>query len=167
MFPDVQRAPPVSQFVLTAPCSVSGHWQELGSVIFTPSLQVFMYNDKIPLQAFSSLDEQSQLSHLPLHVRWFNPFITLVALGWILHYFHISLVLRCPELSLDPVLLLWPQQCWGEKGHVPWHGLNVVSNAVIAGRANSWLLFDLVSSRFFSTKLLSSRATLSMSWYMG
>lgn len=81
------------------------------SFLNLPSKYLCIMNDKIPLQTFFSLAEQSQLSNLFLHVRQLNPFITLVALGWILHYFHVCLVLRCPELSLDSALQVWPHQC--------------------------------------------------------
>lgn len=46
----VQTKPPVSHFVPTASCSVTGHHcKEPGSILFGPSLQFFIYIDKIPL----------------------------------------------------------------------------------------------------------------------
>lgn len=132
-FPEVQRAPPVFQFVPIAPCSVTRHlWKESASFQHPPSKYL------CPM-----IRSHSKPSLLWLNSHQLNPFTTLVAFGWILHYFHVSLALRCPELSLDPALQAWPHQCWAEgKGHIPW---SVSSNAVIAARANSWLVFNLVS----------------------
>lgn len=69
-----------------------------------------MYNDKIPLQVFSSLAEQSQVS---------QPFLTFEVLHsvnyrddpWLdsLQCVRVPLLLRSPEL--DPGLQMWPHQC--------------------------------------------------------
>jgi len=64
VFPDVQREPPMFQFVAMASCPVAGHhWKEPGSVTFTPSLQVFIHIDEIPSSLlFSRLNSPSPLS---------------------------------------------------------------------------------------------------------
>ena len=47
--PYVQRDPPVFPWVPIASCPVTGyHWKEPGSILFAPSLQVFVYIGKIP-----------------------------------------------------------------------------------------------------------------------
>jgi len=50
VFPDVQREPPVFQFMPIASCPVSGHhWKERGCILFVPRyLQVCMYVDDVP-----------------------------------------------------------------------------------------------------------------------
>ena len=48
VLPDVQREPPVFQLVPVDSGSVTGHHQrEPGSIFFAPSLQVFLYINKI------------------------------------------------------------------------------------------------------------------------
>ena len=67
VFPDVEREPPVFQFVPTASGPVTGHhWEEPGSTLFSPSLQVFIHSDKtLPTPSLLFLQvEQSQLSQL-------------------------------------------------------------------------------------------------------
>ncbi|KAK4830703.1 hypothetical protein QYF61_012872 [Mycteria americana] len=63
VFPDVHRQPPVFQFVPIASCPVTGHHQiQPGSVFSTPSLQVFIYIDKMSPQPSLLQAQQSQLS---------------------------------------------------------------------------------------------------------
>jgi len=55
VFPDVQRQPPVFQFVPVASCLVTRHhWKESGSVLFALSLQVCIHVDETSPSAFSS-----------------------------------------------------------------------------------------------------------------
>ena len=50
-FPNVQKEPPVLQFVPIASGSVTGNqWKEPGSILFAPSIQVFIFINKIPPQ---------------------------------------------------------------------------------------------------------------------
>jgi len=62
--PGVQREPPVPQFVHTASGPGAGHhWNEPGSIFFTPPLQEFIDTDKISLRLlFSSLNSPSSLT---------------------------------------------------------------------------------------------------------
>ena len=55
VFSDVQKESPVFQFVPIDSCPVTRHHsKESGSVFFAPSLQVFIYINRIPPRAFSS-----------------------------------------------------------------------------------------------------------------
>ena len=108
--PDVQRDPPVFQFVPIASGPVTGHqWKEPGSILFAPSLQEFMYTNKVPLNLlFSRLNSRSSLSlSSPKMLQ------SLHHLGGplldSLQYVHVSLVLGSP--ALDTVLQMWPHQC--------------------------------------------------------
>lgn len=62
--PDAQSELPVFQSVPIASCSGTGHhWREPGSVLFAPSLQLFMGTDKIPQSLlFSRLNSPGSLS---------------------------------------------------------------------------------------------------------
>jgi len=85
VFPDVQREPPVSQFVPIASCPVTGHcWKEPGSVLCAPSLQLFVYVDEVRLRLLIS--------------RCSNPFVILVDF---LQSVPISLVLGEPSTGLS------------------------------------------------------------------
>jgi len=63
-FPDVQREPLVFWFLAIATGPVTGHhWEEPGSVLFAPSLQVFIQTDEIlPSLLFSRLNSASSPS---------------------------------------------------------------------------------------------------------
>ena len=64
LFPEVQEEAAVFQFVSTASGPVTEHhWKEPCSVLFSPSLQVFIYIDEIPLSLlFFRLNSPSSLS---------------------------------------------------------------------------------------------------------
>lgn len=84
VLPDIQMKLLICQFVPLASCPVTGHnWKEPNSILFAPSFQVFIHNDKIPLdllffrmnQPFpvspSSLDLSSQERCCsPLIISW-------------------------------------------------------------------------------------------------
>ena len=52
VLPPVQLELPLLQFVPIAPCPVAGHhWKELGPILLTPTLQIFISMPHWPLQA--------------------------------------------------------------------------------------------------------------------
>ena len=60
--PAVQREPPVFQFVPIASALITGHHRkEPGSILFTPSIQLFIYIDKVPPKPSLLQVEQWQL----------------------------------------------------------------------------------------------------------
>ena len=110
VLPAVLREPPVFQSVPAASGPVTGHhWKEPGSVLFAPSLQVFMYIDKISLsRLFSELNSPRSLGpfscEMPQSLQHlYGP------LSDSLQYVHVSLTLESPELGT--VLQVWPDQC--------------------------------------------------------
>jgi len=107
----VQRNPPVFHFVPTTSCPVTGHhWKAPGSVVLAPSLQVFIYIDKIPPEPSLLQAEESQLSHLLLIGDILQSLNHLYGPSLdSLQYVHVSLVLGSPEL--DTVLQVWRHQC--------------------------------------------------------
>ena len=51
VLPHVQTELPMPQFVPIAPCPVTGHyWKELGPILLTPTLQIFVSIYKVPSQ---------------------------------------------------------------------------------------------------------------------
>ena len=51
VLPHIQMELPVLQFVPIAPCPVTGHhWKELGTILLTPTLQIFVSIYKVPSQ---------------------------------------------------------------------------------------------------------------------
>jgi len=62
VFSGVQREATVFQYVPIVSCPVPGHhWKKPDSVLFAPSLQVFMHIDKVPGEPALPQAEQSQL----------------------------------------------------------------------------------------------------------
>ena len=110
----------VFQFVPVVSCPVTGnHWEESGSLLFIPSLQVFIHIGKISSEPSFLQDELFQLS---------QPFFIGEMLKSVNHlpgplldspqYVYASLVLGTPEL--DPALQMLPHQYWAErKDHLP------------------------------------------------
>lgn len=83
VFPDLHAVPPMYQFVLFASCPITGnHWKELGSMLFTSSLHVFTYINKIPLKPSLFLAEWSYSLRLTLWGRRSSLFIVLVTFYW-------------------------------------------------------------------------------------
>jgi len=73
VFPDLQREPPVFQFLPIGTGPVIGHhWKESGSIVFAPSLQTFIYVDNSPSKPCLLEAEQSQLSQHFLVVEMFQ-----------------------------------------------------------------------------------------------
>jgi len=101
----------VFHFVPTTSCPVTGHhWKAPGSVVLAPSLQVFIYIDKIPPEPSLLQAEESQLSHLLLIGDILQSLNHLYGPSLdSLQYVHVSLVLGSPEL--DTVLQVWRHQC--------------------------------------------------------
>lgn len=142
----------VFQFVSIVSCPGTGcHWKEPGSFLFALSL---IFIGKIPLSLpFSRLNSPSW-PFLLGEVLWSLQHLCGPSLSS-LQDCHASLVLGWPEQ--DTVFQVWPHYCWGKwKDHFPWHAGNTSRNAAFAGRADSWLMFNLVSPRSFSAKMLSS-----------
>ena len=83
VFPDVQMEFSGFRFAPIASCSVSGHhWQGPGSLLFIPSLHMFIHIGETPLSPlFSSLNSPSSLS-LSLCARCFPPLTAFAALCW-------------------------------------------------------------------------------------
>lgn len=110
---------PVFQFVSVVSGALTGHhWKELLPILFTPSLQLFIYTDKIPMSLF--FFGQSQLSW-PSLLRWMlqslNHFCCTVLDP--LQELPVSCVLE--SSTLDKALQMWLQQCWVEtEDHLPW-----------------------------------------------
>ena len=51
VLPHVQTELPVPQFVPIAPCPVTGlHWKELGPILLTPTLEIFISIYEVPFQ---------------------------------------------------------------------------------------------------------------------
>ena len=79
VLPHVQTELPVPQFVPIAPSPVTGHhWKELGPMLLTPTLQIFVGIYKVPSQPSLLQAEQAQLPqplfigetlHSPHHPR--------------------------------------------------------------------------------------------------
>jgi len=94
VFSDIEKAPPVFQFVPIASGPVTGHhWKQPGCILFAPSFRVFIYADEIPpdpslLQAEQSLLPQPFL----IQERCSGSFIILVALHWTLSSMSMSLL---------------------------------------------------------------------------
>lgn len=69
VFPHIQMALPVFQFVPIAPYPVAGHqWKESGPILLTPTIDIFVRIDKIPSQSFLLQGKQTQLSQ-PVLIR--------------------------------------------------------------------------------------------------
>jgi len=111
VFPDVQWEPPVFVFVPTASGPVTGHhWKEPGSVLFTSSVQVFAYIEKIPPEPSLLPAEQSQLSQAFIMGRMLQtPHCFRGPLLDSLQYVHVFISMDNPEL--DTVHQVWPHQC--------------------------------------------------------
>jgi len=164
LFPDVQREPPVFQAVLTASGSVTGHhWKEPGSVCFTPSLQVFIYIDKIPTEPSLLQAEQFQLSQPFLIGEMLQTLIHLCDPSLDSHqYINASLVLGSPELDKHSRCGLTSAE---QRGRIT--SLNLVATlclkqlripfASFAARAHCWLVLN-------KEKLLSSWVAPSIHW---
>ena len=66
--PHVQTELRVPQFVPIAPCPVTGHhWKELGPILLTPTLQIFVGIYKVPSQP--SLLQAASSSHLEHSIK--------------------------------------------------------------------------------------------------
>jgi len=120
VFPDVQMAPPVFQFVPVASGPVTRHhWKEPGPVVFAPSLQLFLDIGEIPPEPSLLQVKQSQISQSFLIGMMFSFLHHLCDI--LLDSFqqiHVSLVLGSPEL--DRALQAWPYQHWIKgKDHLP------------------------------------------------
>lgn len=84
---------------------------------------------------------------------------------------HISQAMESP--ALDTLLHVWSHQCWIEgKDHLSQpagkRSPNIAQDtAAFTARTHCWLMFNLVTPRSFSAKLLSSQVVPSMSWCLG
>ena len=84
ILPHVQTELSMLQFVPIAPCPVTGyHWKELGPILLTPTLQIFISIDKVPSQPSLLQAEQAQLPQ-PFLTGQMLQSIILVALRWTL-----------------------------------------------------------------------------------
>ena len=108
--PGVQREPPVLLFRPAASCpGTEHHWNEAGSILSAPPLQVFTDIDEIPtILLFFSPSSAPASPHRSVPVPSFSHGPLLDTL----HYDHVTLVFRGPEL--DTVLQVQPHQCWTE-----------------------------------------------------
>ena len=119
-----------SQFLPIASGPVTGHhWKEPGSILFAPSLEIFIYIGKIPLCLLFSRLKQSQLSQSFLMWELLQSFHHLGGPSQDSpQCVQASLVLGSP--ALDTVIQVWPHQCWREgKDHLPWSGGSSLFNA--------------------------------------
>lgn len=62
-FPDSQTEPPMLQLVPIVSCPVTEHhWKDPGYILFSSSLQVFIYMGEMPPETFSRMNSPSSLS---------------------------------------------------------------------------------------------------------
>ena len=87
----------------TASCPFTGHHrEEPGSIVFAPSLQVFVHTEKIPLSLLFSRLNCPSCPSLSSHDRCSNPFMNFLAFHGTHSSLSVSLGLGIPEL--DPTL---------------------------------------------------------------
>lgn len=160
LFPNIQREPPVFQFVPIASCPITGnHQKEPGSNFFAASLQVFMCIDKIPFEP-------------SLHSEKSQPFLT----GAILQssVFFMSFFRSLSSVSVS--LLYWEAHSWTQHSScdltsAEWKELHqlailcpmqpMVPFAFFATKAHSWLSR---TPRSFSDKVLPSGVVPTGAW---
>lgn len=88
---------PVFQYVVIPSFPVTGlQWAQRSSIFFTPSLQVFIRNNKIPLTLPFRLNCPSSLSR-SLYEKFSSPLIILVTFHC-LQYIHACLAVGSPAL---------------------------------------------------------------------
>ena len=149
VFSDVHREPPVFQFVPIAFGPVTGHqWKEPGSVLFSPSLQVFIYIDDISPEPSLLQPECSQIS---LHF-----FIGKMVLT-------IFVALRC-SLSSKPLSLLYrgPQNWTQHSRFLPLAGSTTLwcisHSSPLVSSTNLLRVHSAPSSRLFLISLCRTRS---------
>lgn len=156
---------PVFQFVSIVSGALTGHhWKEPLPILFAPSLQLFVYTDKIPMSLFFFRLSSPNSLGLPWYDGCFSLLIIFAALCW-------------THSGSSMSLVYWKAQHWTKLSRCGFSraeyrqrittcdllaALLIAAGTLLASfvpRACFWLVFSFVSlwkSRSFSSNLLSS-----------
>lgn len=143
---------PVFQFALIAlPPATGQHWEESGSVFFTPPHQIFIYTEKIPLSILSSQGSPSTWQMLQVLHHLHGPLLDS------LQHVHLSLVLRSPGLDTNLQMCLTSAEqrtkiISPDLLATPFLMQSRELMAFLAARAHCWLTDTVLSTQLFDNK---------------